>query len=114
CVSRRHLAMCDHAVRYRARWGATADFPGPRDELDIADARPRVALDVVDEILVEIGYPMPLPARRRAGERLGTRERAEGGHAVDVIVRVTDEQRTAIFAGHPAIHREGIERIHER
>src|SRR5206468_4007720 len=51
---------------------------------------------------------------RSAGEWFGTRERAEGGHAVHVALRVADEERAAVLARHPGIHREGVERIHER
>src|SRR5262245_12668811 len=107
--------MGDHAVRRLERRSTASDFPGPRDEFDLAAAGSRMALDVMDEILVEIRNPVPGRARRRrAGEWLATRERAEGTHAVHVALAVTDEQRTAVLAGHPGIHREGVERIHER
>src|SRR5947208_9513687 len=107
--------MRDHAVRCHEWCSAAPDLPGPGDEVDLAAARSRMALDVVDEILVEVRNPMPPGARRGcAGEWLGTRERAEGGHTAHVALSVTDEQRTAVLTGHPGIHREGVERIHER
>src|ERR1051326_4097606 len=101
--------MRDHAVRRPARRGTAADFPGPRDELHLAAARSRVALDVMDEVLVEIGYPVPPCAGRRcAREWFGTRERAEGGHAMHVAVPLVHEHRATIFARHPGVHREGV------
>src|SRR3954447_26522858 len=102
--------MRDHAIRRLERCGASSYLPCPRDELDIALAGSRVALDIADEILVEILNPT-LPRARCAGEWLGTRERAEGGHTMHRALSVTDEQCTRVPAGHPRIHREGVERI---